>query len=196
MRFLETNPVPEDAAETLDVLLAIEKRPHAHQIIDLHFKEGKLYAEIGEVVGRSPERIRQIINEAARKVRQPNNLWMNGATLRYGLKANNRIAKGETGICRVCGKLIEAADSAFVAPSDDISPSLPSRFTPIQLMCCSRECAEASIKRVIESHENRIKAILDEKQRHEQAIERLQEYIAKPMSLQEAQDELNRKNQK
>ena len=34
-------PVPEDAAETLDVLLAIEKRPHAHQIIDLHFKEGE-----------------------------------------------------------------------------------------------------------------------------------------------------------
>ena len=32
--FGEEQPVPEDAAETLDVLLAIEKRPHAHQIIE------------------------------------------------------------------------------------------------------------------------------------------------------------------
>ena len=93
----------------------------------------------------------------------------------------------------MCGKLIEADDLAYVASSDDITPSIASRFTQIQLMCCSRKCAETHIKLAIETHEHRIAALEEEKRQHEYALKRLQEYLAEPMSLREAQEELTKK---
>ena len=172
------------------MLLQTDLTPIARKVLDLRFVQGKTQAEISKIIGRSPERARQIIAKAIRDIRNPHNTRRNGPTLVCGLSANERIAEGRADICYECGKLIEESDPAFVVPGDDVALNLSSGFSHVLKLCCCRECAIASIKSDMEEHENIIMALLNEKYTHELAVQQLKDYQPEAMSLKEAHKKL------
>ena len=178
--FDDTQPVPPDASETLDFLLAADERAAVHRVIDLYFKQDKSLAEIAEEMGKSRSRIQGIINEAAREMRHRKR---NGVTLQYGLEANEKLAEGKAAICQICGKLIEEDSPTYVVAGDEFSISL---YKPVQRICCSETCAQSSIAADINQHEASIKGLATMIGDHALSIQRLRKQQPDPISLKDA----------
>lgn len=186
----QTVPVPEDAIETLDLLLMAEERPVVRQVLDWHFKEGKTLTEISKLINRSTTRVKQYINEATRKMRNPRYSRIHGATLRYGLQANQMFVDGRAEVCCECGKIIEEGNYIFIVPDNDLSSNPVLSFSPKLKVCCSQECADCSKQKTIAEHEQLIAVLKLKIQENEEAIKALEEYQCKPSTYEDARKAL------
>lgn len=176
-------PIPPDAAETLEILINEEDRPHARQILELRFKEGKSIKEVSEIVGRSGNRVRQIINESGRKMRHPKKTHIHNAALKYGIAASKRIADGTAEICFECGKLIEMNNSVYLVPSNDMAHKIGQPFSRFLITCCSEECAKQSIETDLKNHYKGLEKLSEEKAAHEDEMARLKSYQPEPLAM-------------
>ena len=174
------------------VALDEDDRPYARTILELRFKEGRTNSEVGEIVGRSSKRVYQIIREAARKMRHPQKRRLNHYTLRYGLEASRKIAKGDAEVCFECGKLIESGNHVYLVPSDDLESGFGLDFSHMLKICCSEQCAKQSVEGDLEIQKRGLAKLAELKLAGETEIARLEDYAPIPLSLSEAQEEIQK----
>lgn len=184
--FGDDAPVPPDAEETLDLLMREIDNPLTHTIFDLRFKEGKTYIEIANEVGRSRERVRQVIYDATRKMRHPLHAGLSGAKLKYGVSAGHRLADGKAEICFECGKLINDDSPIYLVPSDNARTWQGYSFSQAFKVCCSSECAVKSVEWDLNNHREILLGMAQQMDIHRAAISRLEEYHPSPLSISDA----------
>ena len=188
--FGDKQPVPPDAAETLEVLLKEIDSPQAREVLRLHFVEGKSYAKIGETIGRSPERVRQIIAKSASVMRHPKKCGLPENIVCYGLSASRKIVDGNVEVCYECGKLITIDELVFIVPSSTTISYGSVMFRQTVKVCCSERCAQKSVARDIQRHQERITVLEEKIAAHRAEIGRMEDYIPAACSLEEGHEML------
>lgn len=186
--FQGADEVPDDADQVISYLLETSGlKPRTNSIIHDYFIEDKSMSNIVMEYNVSEGRVRQIIRDGCRKIRERTRLKKYGVTLKYGWKINREILTGTAEICSVCEKIIRKNDPLFIAPSYryDIDET-----TQAAKICCSKECADASVSDDILVRKKRVVAARKALQEEENALQSLQEYRPIPLPFDKALEQV------